>query len=65
LPAVSLTLSLGPLRALRVGGLPLSLPGSPQLFLDGANGGGVVSQGTIDLPLMKKLSSSATLALGF
>ncbi|HWX86750.1 MAG TPA: hypothetical protein VNX67_01105, partial [Solirubrobacteraceae bacterium] len=58
--------SLGGLGSLRVGGLPISLPttGSVATYLDGANGGGLIASGSVDLSMLGSLKPSGSLALG-
>lgn len=68
LAQVSLTgASLGPLAGMHAGGLPLSLPisGSVTMYLDSANGGGLIGDGSISLPMLGSLKPSGSLGLGF
>lgn len=67
LATVSLTAAnLGPLGTLRVGSLPFSMPtsGSVSMYLDSASGGGLVAAGSVQLPMLGKLQTSASLSLG-
>jgi hypothetical protein len=59
--------NLGPLGTLRVGGLPFSLPlsGSITMYLDSAQDGGLIGAGTLQLPVLGALHTSAALSLGF
>jgi hypothetical protein len=68
LAKVSLTsANLAPLANLRVGGMPFSLPlsGSLTLYLDNELDGGLIGAATIQLPMVKKVQTSAALSLGF
>jgi hypothetical protein len=67
LAKVSLTGASLTLGALRAGGLPFAVPsiGSLSAYLTTQNGGGLVAAGSIQLPTVKKLQSSAALSLGF
>jgi hypothetical protein len=58
---------LGALASLQVGNLPVSLPvtGTLSMYLDSAQGGGLVGSGTIGLPVLGKLQPSGALSLGF
>ncbi|MHB8241251.1 MAG: hypothetical protein ACYDHN_04590, partial [Solirubrobacteraceae bacterium] len=67
LAKVSLTgADFSPLAALRAGSLPFSLPltGSLTMYLDNANGGGLVGAGSVSLPMLGSLKPSGALSLG-
>jgi hypothetical protein len=59
--------NLGPLGTLRVGELPFTLPlsGSVTMYLDNELDGGLIGAGTLDLPMLGQLHTSAALSLGF
>jgi hypothetical protein len=68
LAKVSLTsANLGPLGTLHVGDLPFSLPlsGNLAMYLDNELDGGLIGAGTVQLPMLKSLKTSASLSLGF
>lgn len=67
LARVSLTGASLALGALRAGGLPLSVPsvGSLSMYMTTESGGGLIAAGSVQLPAVKKLQSSAALSLGF
>jgi hypothetical protein len=67
LATISLTdADLSPVSALRVGSLPFSIPlsGSATMYLDSDSGGGLIGAGSITLPMLGKVESSGSLALG-
>ncbi len=61
------SVSFGPLGALRVGGLPFSLPGvdGTALYLDAQKGGGLVGTAQISLPLFGGLAPAGSGTIGF
>jgi hypothetical protein len=67
LARVSLTGANLALAALRVGGLPFSIPsaGSLTMYLTSESGGGLIAAGDLQLPTVNKVQSSAGLSLGF
>ncbi len=67
LARLSLTGANLALAAMRVGGLSFSVPsvGTLAMYMANESGGGLITAGTIQLPAVKKLQSSAALSLGF
>jgi hypothetical protein len=67
LASVSLTGASLALSALRAGGLSFSVPsaGSLTMYMGSESGGGLIAAGSIQLPAVKKLATSASLSLGF
>jgi hypothetical protein len=59
--------NLGPLGALRIGGLPFTLPSSDgaTLYLDARNGGGLIGAGQFQIPFLGSLAPTASASLGF
>ncbi len=67
LAKVSLTGASLALSALRVGGLQFSVPsvGNLTMYMSSDSGGGLIASGSLQLPTVKTLQSSAALSLGF
>ncbi len=67
LAQVSLTGANLVVSALRVGGLPFSTAsaGNLAMYLANESGGGLIAAGSLQLPTVKKLQTSAGLSLGF
>jgi hypothetical protein len=59
--------NFGPLGALRIGGLPFTLPSSDgaTLYLDTRNGGGLIGAGQFAIPFLGTLAPTASASLGF